>query len=252
VSGWPIDPEARPLDLAGFVASLQQLMPLFDAMPETVFFVKDHEARYALVNETLVRRCGFGSVAGLLGRRAEEVFPDRFGPVYTAQDRQVLGGDAEIRDQLELHLYPAREPGWCLTSKRALRDRVGRVIGVAGISHDLQAPQSRHPAFQRLAAVDAHIRAHYAEPLALAELTAIAGCSVAQLERLCKRIFRLTPRQMIHKARLEAASRLLSGTLPVTEVALRCGYGDHSAFSRQFRALTGLSPSEYRRHQARR
>jgi AraC-like DNA-binding protein len=51
---------------------------------------------------------------------------------------------------------------------------------------------------------------------------------------------------MIHKARLGAASQLLAGDLPITEVALCCGYTDHSAFSRQFRALTGLSPSQYR------
>ena len=54
-------------------------------------------------------------------------------------------------------------------------------------------------------------------------------------------------RQMINKARLDEGSRLLLHTeLPITEIALRCGYTDHSAFSRQFRALTGLSPSQYR------
>jgi AraC-like DNA-binding protein len=55
---------------------------------------------------------------------------------------------------------------------------------------------------------------------------------------------------MIHKARLDTATQLLGGTLPITEIALRCGYADHSAFSRQFRALTGLSPSTYRNAQA--
>lgn len=245
-NGLAPDVAQRPADLASLLAGLRQLLPLLDAMPEVVFVVKDEAARYVLANATLARRCGFKTVAPLLGRTAEEVFPARFGPQYTAQDRKVLAEGCEIRDQLELHLYPGREPGWCLTHKLALRDRDDRVIGMAGISHDLQAPQSRHPAFQRIAAVDAHIRAHYAEPISLAQLTAIAGLSVAQLERLCKRIFRLTPRQMIHKARLDAASRLLATALPVTEIALRCGYADHSAFSRQFRALTGLSPSAFR------
>jgi AraC-like DNA-binding protein len=32
----------------------------------------------------------------------------------------------------------------------------------------------------------------------------------------------------------------------VAEIAQACGYGDHSAFTRQFKATTGLTPSQYR------
>ncbi|MFZ6047576.1 helix-turn-helix domain-containing protein [Pseudomonas sp. CR3202] len=237
-------PTAR--NLPTLLDSLEQIAPLLDAMPGVVFFIKDPQARYVLVNQTLAQRCGVKNKDELLGHTAEDVFPTRFGPHYTEQDRRVLEGGEPLSDQLELHLYPGRQPGWCLTHKLALRDEQQRVIGMAGISYDLQAPQSSHPAYQKLAAVDAHIREHYAQPITLGELTAIAGLSVAQLERHCKRIFQLTPRQMIHKARLGAASQLLAGELPITEIALSCGYTDHSAFSRQFKALTGLSPSQYR------
>lgn len=108
-----------------------------------------------------------------------------------------------LRDQLEMHLYNGRERGWCLTQKLALRDVRGQVIGMAGISHDLQEAHARHPAWQRLAIVDDHIRRHYHRPIAMEELTALSGMSIAQIERYCKRIFHLTPRQMIHKVRLE-------------------------------------------------
>ena len=60
---------------------------------------------------------------------------------------------------------------------------------MAGISHDLQEAQARHPAWQRLAIVDDHIRNHYHRPIAMEELTALSGMSVAQIERYCKRIF---------------------------------------------------------------
>jgi AraC-like DNA-binding protein len=67
------------------------------------------------------------------------------------------------------------------------------------------------------------------------------------LARLTKRIFRLTPSQLIAQCRLAAASRLLTETRhSVADVALRCGFYDHSAFTRAFRAATGLSPAEYR------
>jgi AraC-like DNA-binding protein len=239
-----------PCDIDTLLRSLQAIAPLLDTLSDTVFFIKDNQARYAFVNQTLARRCGFKHCGDLVGLTAEQVFPERFGPLYTEQDRRVLASGRELADQLELHLYYGNQPVWCLTHKLALREPSGRIVGLAGISRDLQSPQASHPAFQKLAAVDAHIKLHFARPISLAELTAIAGLSVAQLERHCKRIFQLTPRQMIHKARLEEASRLLlEQDLPITEIALRCGYTDHSAFSRQFRALTSLSPSQYRENQ---
>ncbi|MFJ3481917.1 helix-turn-helix domain-containing protein [Pseudomonas sp. NPDC090202] len=237
---------AAPLhDLDQLLSSLERVAPLFDALPDVVFFVKDAQARYALVNQTLAQRCGCKEKSQLVGRTAEDVFPPRFGPLYTAQDRRVLADGRQLSDQLELHLYYGNQPIWCLTHKLALRDAGGAIIGLAGISRDLHTLQA-HPAYQKLVEVDAYIREHFARPILLEELTAIAGLSIAQLERHCKRIFQLTPRQMIHKARLGEASRLLREDLSITEIALRCGYTDHSAFSRQFRALTGVSPSEYR------
>jgi AraC-like DNA-binding protein len=32
----------------------------------------------------------------------------------------------------------------------------------------------------------------------------------------------------------------------VTDVAALCGYTDHSAFTRQFKAIVGVTPLEYR------
>jgi len=82
-----------------------------------VFFVKDLEGHYVVVNQTLVRRCGLREKSALLGRKASDVFPSRLAANYAAQDAMVLNGAKELRDQLELHLYPNRSPGWCLTQK---------------------------------------------------------------------------------------------------------------------------------------
>ncbi len=136
-------------------------------------------------------------------KTSADVFPSALGRGYTEQDLRVLREGVTLRDQLEMHLYNGRERGWCLTQKLALRDISGQVIGMAGISHDLQEAHARHPAWQRLAIVDDHIRRHYHRPIAMEELTALSGMSIAQIERYCKRIFHLTPRQMIHKVRLE-------------------------------------------------
>lgn len=242
----PDDAQARPQTLDELLAGVTPLLPLLDVIPTAVIFIKDPQARYRLANHTLVQRCGFKGLPALLGKTSAQVFPAHLGPAYTEQDRRVLDDGRVLEDQLELHLYGSREPGWCLTHKRPLYSRDGQVIGLMGISVDLQTASSSHPAYQRLAAVDHYIRTHFAGPVTMAQLTRIAGLSLAQLERYCKRVFHLTPRQMIHKVRLEHAHRLLLTDLPITEVAMQCGYTDHSAFSRQFKTLTGLTPRHYR------
>lgn len=236
----------RPASLEALLGGVVLLLPILDALPSAAIFIKDLDARYVLANHTLVRRCGLKDLAPLLGKTSAEVFPAQLGPGYTEQDRRVLEQGLVLEDQLELHLYGSREAGWCLTHKRALHDASGAIIGLVGTSVDLESAADTHPAYQRLAAVDEHIRQHFHRPISLRELTRIAGLSVAQLERYCKRIFHLTPRQMIHKARLEQAHRLLHTDVPITEVAMQCGYTDHSAFSRQFKQLTGFTPRQYR------
>lgn len=220
--------------------------PLFDALPDVVFFVKDEQARYVLVNKTLVARCGLRDKAALLGCNATEVFASRFGTNYLAQDRTVLSTGVEIHDQLELHLYPNRDPGWCLTHKIPLRDGDGRIIGLAGISRDLAMPDRKHPVYQRIAAVARHIQENFDQQVQVTELASLADLSVSQIERYFKKIFYLSPRQMLVQTRLEAATKMLAGDGNITEIAVACGYHDHSAFSRQFKATVGVTPTEYR------
>ena len=236
----------RPASIAELLAGLGPLLPVLDLIPNAAIFIKDSQARYLLANQTLVERCGLKSRQPLLGKTSAEVFPAQLGPVYTAQDMKVLEGGLILESQLELHLFKNREPGWCLTYKWPLYSQDNAIIGLIGISLDLQSASKTHPAYKRLVAVDEFIRQHFNRPLSMAELTAIAGVSAAQLERYCKKVFHLTPRQMIHKARLEHAHRLLHSDMAITDVALHCGYTDHSAFSRQFKALTGLTPRQYR------
>jgi AraC-like DNA-binding protein len=222
------------------------LAPVFDAMPDVVFFVKDEEARYAMVNRTLARRCGQKDKQALIGKTAEDVFPRRFGRIYTAQDKAIIAEGNQLIDQLELHLYAGREPGWCMTCKQPLHDAAGKVIGLAGISRDLQAAEGTHPAYSRLAAVVQHIQENFVQPLNMRQLASMANMSIAQLERYFHKVFHLTPRQVLLKTRLDAATALLVTNDKVTDVAALCGYTDHSAFTRQFKATVGVTPTEYR------
>ncbi|EXH47891.1 bacterial regulatory helix-turn-helix s, AraC family protein [Acinetobacter baumannii 1412924] len=232
--------------LEDFLKNLESMEPLFDALSSVVFFIKNTEARYVFVNQTLVNRCGLKDKTAILGKTSSEVFPHSLGKIYTSQDLQVIRRGKKLTEQLELHLYAKNQSGWCLTYKEPLFDADGNLVGIAGISNDLNVPENTHPAFYKMVQVEDYIKKNYAETITLAHLTAIAGVSVAQLERYCKKIYHLTPRQMISKIRLQVATELLATDLPITQIGLRCGYTDHSAFCRQFKLHTGMSPTLYR------
>ena len=76
--------------LANSIADAFFVEPLFDAMPDLVFFVKDMQGRYVVVNQTLVTRCGFKDKEQLIGRTADEVFPASLAETYREQDELVL------------------------------------------------------------------------------------------------------------------------------------------------------------------
>ncbi|MQL47485.1 helix-turn-helix domain-containing protein [Photorhabdus khanii] len=241
----------KPSHLQDILNAVALITPLLNAIPSVVFFIKDTKARYLIANLTLATRCGFKSISSLLGKTSSEIFPAQMGSCYTEQDLRVLHQGVIIQNQLELHFYHGRKTGWCMTYKLPLYNQHNQIIGMAGISHDLMEVKENHPVYQKLAIVDDYIREHFDRTIRLEELTNLTHLSVAQLERYCKRIFHLTPRQMIHKIRIEKASELLATELPITDVALQCGYTDHSAFTRQFKALTGLTPSNFRQSMGR-
>jgi AraC-like DNA-binding protein len=239
---------------------LALLERLFDALPDVVFFAKDTAGRYTHANQTLLDRLRLTKRAQLIGRRTDELFPGGLGDRYREQDERVLRDGTEIVGQLELHLYPNRAPGWCLTHKLAWREPVpgsdGRrscrdaVVGLVGLSRDLANPGLSHATppttYARVARVVERLQRDYAEPLQIGALARAAGLSIAQLERHVTQLYRVTPRQLLARARLDAALALLAGDASIAAIAHACGYADHSAFARQFRRSTGLSPRDWR------
>lgn len=221
-----------------------EVQALFDVLADTVFFIKDREGRYTHCNHTLMRRLGRKRRDDVIGRSATEVFPPPLGATYHSQDRRVLRGET-ISDQLEVHLYPNRRPGWCLTLKRPLLVH-GRISGLIGVSRDLGRPDSRHAAYGQLEKVMAHMQAHLDRNLRIPALAELAGVSVAQLERQFRHVFQVTPQQHLIKLRIELAMRLLHGEDSIASIGQQCGFSDQSAFARQFKATVGMTPREYR------
>ncbi len=73
-----------------------------------------------------------------------------------------------------------------------------------------------------------------------------SGVSVRTLQRLFRRYVGVSPKWVIDRYRLiEAVESLNTGArVDLTELACRLGYFDHAHFSKAFRALVGIPPSQ--------
>ena len=96
-----------------------------------------------------------------------------------------------------------------------------------------------------------HADRHYAEPLDLEALAAVAGLSKYHFQRLFTATYGLSPAAHLSRRRVERAQDLLRATnLTVTEVCHAVGFSSLGSFSGRFRELVGETPSEFQRRWA--
>ncbi|SCG75533.1 helix-turn-helix domain-containing protein [Micromonospora humi] len=101
-----------------------------------------------------------------------------------------------------------------------------------------------------LRARDAMDRA-YAQPLDIPALARIAHVSEAHFIRTFRATFGETPHRYLQRRRVERAMSMLRETdRDVTDVCLAVGFASLGTFSRTFREIVGMSPSDFRRRRS--
>ncbi|MBB6250146.1 AraC family transcriptional regulator [Nitrospirillum iridis] len=117
-------------------------------------------------------------------------------------------------------------------------------------SHLLEGPVSGAAPWQVTRAED-YIEANADNPITLDDIVAATGASARSVFRAFAQYRDYTPMEFLKRTRLRRAHRLAEsgGPLTVTEIALSCGYGDLSRFSKDFLTAFGETPSTVlRRH----
>ncbi len=98
-----------------------------------------------------------------------------------------------------------------------------------------------------LARVTEFIHDHLHQPLQVADLAALAGCSESHFHRQFKQATGETPLAFLNRLRLEAAAFYLTHTNdPIAAIARRVGFSDPLYFSRVCRRTWGRPPSALR------
>ena len=87
----------------------------------------------------------------------------------------------------------------------------------------------------------------YAQPLDIPVLARVASVSEAHFIRTFRATFGETPHRYLQRRRVERAMFLLSeGERSITDICLDVGFTSLGTFSRTFREIVGVTPTEYR------
>lgn len=221
---------------------------LFGQLPSSPFFIKDRDLLYVAANPAMAELCGVKRPQDLYGRRVADFFPTALARSYEALDHEVISTGRSIVDVLHRSVEAGAGPAWLLFARVPVRAADCGCIGVAGTSRRLRPGLVSEASYERLYRVTERLRAAFDQPLRLAELARDTGTSPSQLERDFRRIFAMSPRDFLHRIRMQEARRLLEDSdAAISAIAQECGYADQSAFTRRFAAEVGVTPTRYRR-----
>jgi len=221
-----------------------------------------HVRRLAGISRRVASVCTGASLlaaAGLLdGRRATThwrhaaalaarypavtVDPD---PIYIRDGR--ISTAAGVTSALDLALAFVAEDNGPELARLVARDLVTylhRPGNQAQMSVFTAAPPPEHDLVRRV--VD-HVTADPAADADAASLAAVAGVSTRHLTRLFLAHTGRTPARFVREARTTAAAQLMVTTsLPLPDVAARCGFGSAEALRVAFVGRYGIPPARYR------
>lgn len=225
-----------------------QIVKLFDLMPDVSFFLKDRRGRFVALNRRGCEFCGVRTEREALGKTDRDFFPRRRADEYLRDDRTVMRSGQAIVNRVESGPEAEGSPRLVMTSKIPLRDSRGRIVGLAGFSRLADQVREHSGIIEGFSKVMAYLHGHSQEAIRSRDLSELSGLSVSQFDRTFRKCFGTSPRQYLVRVRVEAACRKLARiNQTITSIALETGFHDHAHFTRSFRAVMGLTPSQFRR-----
>lgn len=232
------------------------LAELFDYLDDVLAWVKDRDGRYLWVNRALLIKYslehpgsdGLEAEAKVIGKTDYDLSPAFLADQFRLDDEQVLAGH-RIINRIERVGESEGAVGWNVTNKIPVFDAKSAIIGTAGTTRVLTNFVPPRGAASDFGPVLAYMRDRYSQPISNKQMAKVSKMSLRTFERQFLASFHVTPQKYLRRLRLGIATRSLIYTQQsLSEMALSCGFGDQSHFTREFRRQFGRTPRDYREH----
>lgn len=90
-----------------------------------------------------------------------------------------------------------------------------------------------------------YIHEYYMENIQLDDLMSVSGLSKFHMIKVYREKYGLPPHQYLNNLRIERAKKLLAQGMSATDVTHSVGFFDQSHFIKHFKAMVGVTPSQY-------
>ena len=221
---------------------------VLDSVPEGLFFLKDQWSRFVWVSQKIWQRFGLHSGWEVAGRTDYEFHPKHLADNFARDDLAVLRSGEPLVGRVEIWFNDERQLDWVVTTKFPVCDATGHTIGLLGMIQSSADKGTGAAVDSPVAVILKYVQAHYDQSTSVEELAQAAGLSPRQLLRTVRREFGISVHELVMKTRIQAASdALLRKRATIGGIASDFGFCDQSAFTRQFRKHTGLTPLAFLR-----
>jgi diguanylate cyclase (GGDEF)-like protein/PAS domain S-box-containing protein len=129
-----------------------QFRALMETTEDSIYF-KDRECRLVRVSRRMAQNLGFADVSELVGKTDIDLFGESFGQRTFLEDLRIMESNEPI-----IGLVESRQVGsdtnWTLTTKVPLHDASGAVVGLMGITREINELKRTELNLQHLATHD--------------------------------------------------------------------------------------------------
>lgn len=227
--------------------SAVSLLNLYDTLPQTYFYAKDHKSRFVKVNQLFLDNHNYEHEWQVIGKCDRDFHPPLMAEAYMAEDQRVMASKKQQDSQIWLVLYRRKTPRWFNSTKTPIFNEKGEVIGLAGVMYLVEKEQEIESFFKELSPVILHMEKHYHENISMQQMADLAGLSSTHFNRRFQNLVKITPTKYLNLVRIQAARGLLTTTKKdLASIAIDTGFTDQSHFTRRFREVTGITPQIYR------
>ena len=125
---------------------------------------------------------------------------------------------------------------------------LGVFLSVIADSTGVAAKEEEDKGNQYVKKAVSFIQSNYCNPIKVTDVAEYVCINRSYLYTLFQNYLGMSPQQFLTTFRITKARELLESTnYPIESIALSCGYSDALVFTKAFRAMKGMSPSQYRK-----